>query len=87
MLLVNARSDETLKLARRDTTGEYDAAFDNDIRNLGGVLDAAGSGEDSRKFVDQARSARDGTLRGRSADAQRQSDGSRIRATNPAMLR
>nr|WP_157108720.1 hypothetical protein [Aldersonia kunmingensis] len=54
-----ARSAETLKLSRRDTSGQYDQAFDQKIDALRGVLanypsDASGSGilSDARQQID-----------------------------------
>lgn len=56
ILAQQARSDETLKLVRRDTTGVYDSAFDDDITRLGAMLTDLG---DSNHYVVDARTARD----------------------------
>ena len=42
---------------------EYDAAYDNNVRNLGAVLDVAARGDDSKRFVEEARLARDAWVR------------------------
>lgn len=57
-----ARSDETLKLVRRDTTGEYDAAFDADIQRLGDLLRDYGQGNQGSARVNDALAARTGWI-------------------------
>ena len=59
ILAQQARSDETLKLARRDTSGEYDAAFDADIKRLRELLDGYPTRIEGSERVDQARDALD----------------------------
>ncbi|KAA0022114.1 hypothetical protein [Antrihabitans cavernicola] len=50
-----ARSDETLKLVRRDTTGVYDTAFDADIQRLGSILTELGTSNGNVVDADSAR--------------------------------
>ncbi len=58
ILAQQARSDETLKLVRRDTTGEYDAAFDSNIQRLSDMLHDYGQGNQGSARVNDALAAR-----------------------------
>ncbi|MBJ8339604.1 hypothetical protein JGU71_11970 [Antrihabitans sp. YC3-6] len=62
ILAQQARSDETLKLVRRDTSGEYDAAFDDDMARLGAVLTDYGSDIEGSDRVADALRAHTGWL-------------------------
>ncbi len=62
ILSQQARSDETLKLVRRDTTGQYDAAFDANVERLGEQLHDYGQGNEGSARVNDAIAARAGWL-------------------------